>query len=90
MDNRPRWMMGGLRDDTGATNNSTIFTEGYGLDMTTHGAKTLQPGYNVKLGRSTYTDKGKTQTEYSNWSAMEQGKDKETFKSHVHNFKNPG
>jgi len=41
MDNRPRWMMGGLRDDTGATNDVTIFGKGYGLDMTTKGAKTL-------------------------------------------------
>jgi hypothetical protein len=40
-DNKPRWNLGGLRDDTGATNNSSVFASGYGLDMTTRGAKTM-------------------------------------------------
>lgn len=32
LDNRPRWMLGGLRDDTGATNSLSVFGHGYGLD----------------------------------------------------------
>ena len=32
LDNRPRWMMGGLRDDTGAVNSVVTFGHGYGLD----------------------------------------------------------
>ena len=33
-------MMGGLRDDTGATNNPSIFAKGYGLNQTDEGART--------------------------------------------------
>ena len=32
LDNRPRWMLGGLRDDTGAVNSLSIFGHGYGVD----------------------------------------------------------
>ena len=32
LDNRPRWMMGGLRDDTGSHNAKDVFGMGFGLD----------------------------------------------------------
>jgi hypothetical protein len=32
LDNRPRWMLGSMRDDTGATNPASIYARGYGLD----------------------------------------------------------
>ena len=32
LDNRPRWMLGGMRDDTGATNPASVYAHGYGLD----------------------------------------------------------
>ena len=32
LDNRPRWMLGGLRDDTGSHNAKDVFGMGFGLD----------------------------------------------------------
>ena len=32
LDNRPRWMMGGLRDDTGSHNAKDVYGMGFGLD----------------------------------------------------------
>jgi hypothetical protein len=32
LDNRPRWMMGGLRDDTGSHNANDVYGMGFGLD----------------------------------------------------------
>ena len=32
LDNRPRWMMGGLRDDTGSHNAHDVFGNGSGLN----------------------------------------------------------
>ena len=37
LDNRPRWMMGGLRDDTGSHNAKDVFGMGFGLDQTRTG-----------------------------------------------------
>jgi len=37
LDNRPRWMLGGLRDDTGSHNAKDVFGMGYGLDQTKKG-----------------------------------------------------
>ncbi len=50
LDNRPRWMMGGLRDDTGSHNAKDVFGMGFGLDQTRKGADTVDNVYNVKLG----------------------------------------
>ncbi len=48
-------MMGGLRDDTGATNSLSIFGRGYGLDQTRLGAKTNTEGVDLAFGQSTVT-----------------------------------
>ena len=50
LDNRPRWMMGGLRDDTGSHNAKDVFGMGYGLDQTRKGVSTVDGVYNVGLG----------------------------------------
>ena len=50
LDNRPRWMMGGLRDDTGSHNAKDVFGMGFGLDQTRVGTATTDGMYNIQLG----------------------------------------
>ena len=64
LDNRPRWMMGGLRDDTGSHNAKDVFGMGFGLDQTRKGVATVDGVYNVGLGLATRSVGGKTQSEY--------------------------
>jgi hypothetical protein len=59
LDNRPRWMMGGLRDDTGSHNPKDVFGMGYGLDQTTKGVSTIDGHFDVKLGNTTIPLGGK-------------------------------
>ena len=67
LDNRPRWMMGGLRDDTGSHNAKDVFGMGFGLDQTRKGVPTVDGVYNVALGTTTRSLGGKTQSEYGNY-----------------------
>ncbi len=64
LDNRPRWMMGGLRDDTGSHNAKDVFGMGFGLDQTRLGTATTDGMYNIQLGQSTMPLGGKLQGEY--------------------------
>ena len=64
LDNRPRWMMGGLRDDTGSHNAKDVFGMGFGLDQTRVGTQTADGVYNVQLGKASMPLLGKVQTEY--------------------------
>lgn len=41
LDNRMRWPLGGLRDDTGSHNPLSVFGRGYGLDQTRTGASVM-------------------------------------------------
>ena len=75
LDNRSRWMLGSLRDDTGATNPASIFASGYGLDQSREGAKTLQDGVEFGLGRSTIAAGGLKQSEYSGILGPKEGLD---------------
>lgn len=45
LDNRPRWMMGGLRDDTGSHNANDVYGLGFGLDQTRKGVATVDNQY---------------------------------------------
>jgi hypothetical protein len=65
LDNRPRWMMGGLRDDTGSHNANDVFALGYGLEQTKHGVPTVNGQFAVNNGISSLTAGNKTQTEYN-------------------------
>jgi hypothetical protein len=65
LDNRPRWMMGGLRDDTGSHNAKDVFGKGFGLDQTRTGVATADGKYKVQLGLASRELGGKTQMEYS-------------------------
>ena len=52
LDNRPRWMMGGLRDDTGSHNAKDVFGMGFGLDQTRTGVAAANDQFSVKLGNA--------------------------------------
>ena len=52
LDNRPRWMMGGLRDDTGSHNAKDVFGMGYGLDQTRKGVATVDGRFELNNGVS--------------------------------------
>ena len=52
LDNRPRWMMGGLRDDTGSHNAKDVFGMGFGLDQTRTGVAAADSQFNVRLGNA--------------------------------------
>ena len=64
LDNRPRWMMGGLRDDTGSHNAKDVFGMGFGLDQTRKGTQTADGKYKVQMGLASRDLAGKSQTEY--------------------------
>ena len=59
LDNRPRWMMGGLRDDTGSHNANDVFGKGFGLDQTRKGVSTVDGKFNVNNGISSMNLGGK-------------------------------
>ena len=52
LDNRPRWMMGGLRDDTGSHNANDVYGMGFGLDQTRKGVDTVDGQFAVNKGVS--------------------------------------
>ena len=59
LDNRPRWMMGGLRDDTGSHNAKDVFGMGFGLDQTRKGVATVDGRFNVNMGNASVPLAGK-------------------------------
>ena len=65
LDNRPRWMMGGLRDDTGSHNAKDVFGMGFGLDQTRIGTQTADNHFRVQKGLSSLPVGGKVQLEYA-------------------------
>lgn len=67
LDNRPRWMLGGLRDDTGSHNAKDVFGQGFGLDQTRKGTDTVDGQFNLKLGSASLPLAGKLQTEYGGY-----------------------
>ncbi len=67
LDNRPRWMMGGLRDDTGSHNAKDVFGMGFGLDQTRVGTATVDGMYNLKLGQAQMPLGDKLQGEYGGY-----------------------
>ena len=67
LDNRPRWMMGGLRDDTGSHNAKDVFGMGFGLDQTRVGTATVDGQYNLRMGQATMPLGDKLQGEYGNY-----------------------
>lgn len=67
LDNRPRWMMGGLRDDTGSHNAKDVFGMGFGLDQTRTGTATVDGMYNLKLGQAQMPLGDKLQGEYGGY-----------------------
>ncbi len=64
LDNRPRWMMGGLRDDTGSHNAKDVFGMGFGLDQTRVGTQTVDNKYALGRGTTALALGDKVQTEY--------------------------
>jgi hypothetical protein len=64
LDNRPRWMMGGLRDDTGSHNAKDVFGMGFGLDQTRVGTATTDGVFAVKNGVASHNVNGVTTSEY--------------------------
>jgi hypothetical protein len=65
LDNRPRWMMGGLRDDTGSHNAKDVFGMGFGLDQTRVGTATVDNKYKIDNGLSSLAIGDKVQLEYA-------------------------
>ena len=64
LDNRPRWMMGGLRDDTGSHNARDVFGMGFGLDQTRVGTATTDAVFSVNKGIAQHNIGGVTASEY--------------------------
>jgi len=64
LDNRPRWMMGGLRDDTGSHNAKDVFGMGFGLDQTRTGTQTVDNKYMLGRGTTSLALGDKVQSEY--------------------------
>ena len=64
LDNRPRWMMGGLRDDTGSHNAKDVFGMGFGLDQTRIGTQTVDNKFKIQKGLASLPIADKVQMEY--------------------------
>ena len=64
LDNRPRWMMGGLRDDTGSHNAKDVFGMGFGLDQTRVGTATTDGDFSLNNGIATHNIGGVAASEY--------------------------